>query len=184
MGKSNRLRSNLSVIRQWFVYFIKRSSDDRTSPFSWTFLQLKLADASQSLHSKHRHSHTKVIPALLYCNRPFHHQQKEAAWVRAEGIVRKHLRKFDDTSEAIRDDVINIELLGMETSSSEGNDLKNFIIGIKGKRCIQEFLGKEWSLLNEIASTLVRRVGRICLYLSADSLFLKISSKESAASWC
>lgn len=68
----------------------------------------------------------------------------------------------------------------MEAGSAEGDDPEEFVVGVEGEGGVEEAAGVETGLLSKGRATLVRRVGRSCLYLLAASLLLKMSSKLSA----
>lgn len=59
------------------------------------------------------------------------------------------------------------------------NNPQHLIVGIEGQRGVQKLAREEATLLCELVRTLASRVGRSCLYLSADSLLVKISLKLS-----
>jgi hypothetical protein len=68
----------------------------------------------------------------------------------------------------------------MKASSPKGHNLEHFIVRIEGQMGVQIPMRVKTSLLDRLMNTLVIRVGKICLYLRADSLLVKISSKFSA----
>ena len=62
----------------------------------------------------------------------------------------------------------------------KGDDPQDRIVGIECEGGVQKLAREEAALLRGLGRTLARRVGRSCLYLSADSLLVKISLKLSA----
>ena len=79
--------------------------------------------------------------------------------------MRTYLGRKMDTSVAPGDYVFHLELLNMISSSSEGSDSQNFIFGVEAECGIEVSIGIETSLLSITVDTLVKRVGRSCLYL-------------------
>ena len=69
------------------------------------------------------------------------------------------------TSVAPGNYVFHLELLNVISSSSECGDPHNFIFGVEAECGIEVSIGIEASLLDITCDTLVKRVGRSCLYL-------------------
>ena len=84
------------------------------------------------------------------------------------------------TSVAPGNELVDGELLCQEAGSSESDDAHDLVFWVEGERSVEVLLRIESALLHEEEGTLTRRVGSSCLYLRADSLSLKISSKLSA----
>ena len=81
------------------------------------------------------------------------------------------------TTVAPGDDVVDVELCGMEAVGSESHHFESLVVGIKMQLCEQEPSGVESCMLSGKVGTLEKRTGRICLYL----LVLSGESQMSAS---